>query len=109
VIFVIGIAFGGPLLGITNFFNNNIIYNHQAFATHMNTATSNEKTVVHQGIIASSPSPQVKPMPNEHLQSVVILPFRIDGSTYKGVLTYTATKPVEVTLSHRIPIDNTAL
>jgi hypothetical protein len=109
VLFVIGVAFGGPLLGITNFFNNNIIYNHQAFATHMNTATSNEKTVVHQGIIASSPSPQVKPMPNEHLQSVVILPFRSDGSIYRGVLTYTATKPVEVTLEHRIPIDNTTL
>ena len=109
VLFVIGVAFGEPLLGITNFFNNNIIYNHQAFATHMNTATSNEKTVVHQGIIASSPSPQVKPIPNEHLQSVVILPFRSDGSIYKGVLTYTATKPVEVKLSYRIPIDNTTL
>jgi hypothetical protein len=109
LLFVIGFLFGGLLLGITNFFNNNIIYNHQAFATHMNTATSNEKTVVHQGIIASSPSPQVKPMPNEHLQSVVILPFRSDGSIYKGVLTYTATKPVEVTLEHRIPIDNTTL
>jgi hypothetical protein len=109
VMFVIGVAFGGPLLGITNFVKNNIIYNHQAFATHMDTATSNEKTVVHQGIIASSPSPQVKPEPNEQRQSVVVLPFRSDGSTYKGVLTYTATKPVEVTLSHRIPIDNATL
>jgi len=110
VILIIAVAFGVPLIGITNFVNNNIIYNnHQAFATHMNTATSNEKTVVHQGIIASSPSPQVKPMPNEHLQSVVILPFRSDGSIYKGVLTYTATKPVEVTLEHRISIDNTTL
>jgi hypothetical protein len=108
VIFVIGIAFGGPLLGITNFVNN-IIYNHQAFAIHMDTATSNETTIVHQGIIASSPSPQIKPRPNEQLQSVDILPFRSDGSTYKGVLTYTATKPEEVTLSHRIPIDNTTL
>jgi hypothetical protein len=110
VTFIITIAFGVLLIGITNFVNNNITYNnHQAFATHMNTATSNEKTVVHQGIIASSPSPQVKPMPNEHLQSVVILPFRSDGSIYKGVLTYTATKPVEVTLEHRISIDNTTL
>src|ERR1051326_6045330 len=110
VTFIITIAFGVLLIGITNFVNNNITYNnHQAFATHMNTATSNEKTVVHQGIIASSPSPQVKPMPNEHLQSVVILPFRSGGSIYKGVLTYTATKPVEVTLEHRISIDNTTL
>src|SRR5919197_5768432 len=111
VLFVIGVAFGGALLGTTNLFkNNNIIYNHQAFATHMDTATSNEKTVVHQGIIASSPSSaQGKPRSNERLQTVVILPFRSDGSTYKGVLTYTATKPVEVTLSHRIPIDNATL
>ena len=110
VLFVIGVVFGGPLLGITNFVNNYIIYNnHQAFATHMNTATSNEKTVVHQGIIASGPNPQIKPEPIEGRKSVVILPYRSDGSIYRGVLTYTATKPVEVTLSHRIPIDNTTL
>ena len=89
--------------------NNNKQFLQQAFATHMNTATSNEKTVVHQGIIASGPNPQIKPEPNEGRQSVVILPYRMDGSIYKGVLTYTATKPVEVTLSHRIPIDNTTL
>ena len=109
VLFVIGVAFGGLLLGITNFFNNNIMYNHQAFASHMDTATSNETTIVHRGIIASSPSPQIKPLPNEHLQTVDILPYRHDGSIYRGVLTFTATKPVEVTLSHRIPIDNATL
>lgn len=110
VIFIISVTLG-VLLGITNFVNNNIIYNnnHQAFATHMETATSNEKTVVHQGIIASSPSPQVKPMPNEQIQQVIILPYRSDSSIYRGVLTYTATKSVEVALSHRIPIDNTTL
>ena len=55
VIFIIAIVIGVPLLGITNnFVDNNIIYNnhHQAFATHMDTATSNEKTIVHQGIVA---------------------------------------------------------
>ena len=86
--------------------NNNIFYNHQAFATHMGTATSNEKTVVHQGIIASGKSPQVKPARG---QTVTILPFRNDGSLYSGVLTFTATKPVEVILGHRIPVDNTTL
>jgi hypothetical protein len=111
VILIIAVAFGVPLIGITNFVNNNIIYNnnHQAFATHMQTATSNEKAVVHQGIIASGPNPQIKLEPNEHLQSAVILPYRMDGSMYRGTLTYTATKPVEVALSHRIPIDNTTL
>jgi hypothetical protein len=108
MIFVIGVAFGVPLLVITNFVNNNInnIYNHQALATHMDTATSNEKTVVHQGIIASGKSPQVKPARG---QTVIILPFRNDGSLYSGVLTFTATKPVEVILGHRIPVDNTTL
>src|SRR5919206_1902966 len=110
VIFIITVVLGVPLIGITNFVNNNIIYNnHQVFAHHMETATSNEKTVVHQGIIASGPNPQIKPEPNEGRQSAVILPYRSDGSIYKGVLTYTATKPVEVTLSHRIPIDNATL
>ena len=108
VIFIIAIVIGVPLLGITNFVNN-IIYNHQAFATHMDTATSNETTIVHQGIVASSPSPQIIPRPNEHLQTVVILPYRSDGSIYKGVLSFTATKPVEITFNHRIPIDNTTL
>lgn len=111
VISIIAIVTGVPLLGITNNFVDNIIYNnhHQAFATHMDTATSNETTIVHQGIVASSPSPQIIPRPNEHLQTVVILPYRSDGSIYKGVLSFTATKPVEVTFNHRIPIDNTTL
>ena len=78
----------------------------QVFATHMDTATSSEKTIVHQGIIASSPSPQIQPGPNEHLQTVVVLPYRSDSSIYKGILSYTATKPVEVTFNHRIPLDN---
>jgi hypothetical protein len=59
VIFIITVALGVPLIGITNFFdsnNNNIYNNHRAFAHHMDTATSNEKTVVHQGIIAKSKS-----------------------------------------------------
>ena len=45
VIFIMAVTLG-ILLGITNFVNNNIIYNNndQAFATHMETATSNEKT-----------------------------------------------------------------
>jgi hypothetical protein len=94
---------------ITSSRNHYQFLQQAAFATHMDTANSTEKTVVHQGIIASSPNPQIKPEPNEGRQSAVILPYRSDGTIYKGVLTYTATKPVEVTLSHRIPIDNTTL
>ena len=106
--FIITVAIAGPLLGITNFVSNNI-HNYEAFATHMDTATSQENTVLHQAIIASSPSPQIEPRPNERLESVVVLPYRNDDSIYEGVLTFTATKAVEVTLQHRIPIDNTTL
>ena len=97
------------LLAVTNAIHRSDDFLAQVFATHMDTATSDEKTVVHQGIIASSPSPQIVPRPNEHLQTVVVLPYRSDGSIYKGILSYTATKPVEVTFNHRIPLDNATL
>lgn len=97
------------LLAVTNAIHRSDDFLAQVFATHMDTATSDEKTVVHQGIIASSPSPQIVPRPNEHLQTVVVLPYRSDGSIYKGILSFTATKPVEVTFNHRIPLDNATL
>ena len=75
----------------------------------MDTANSTETSIVHQGIIASEKPTQIKTSPNETIQVVTILPFRSNGSIYKGVLTYTATKPVEVTFGHTIPIDNTTL
>lgn len=60
IIFVITIAIGRSLLGITNFVN--IIYNRQVFAIPMDattatiaTTTSNEKTVAYQGLMASIP------------------------------------------------------
>ena len=110
-ILIIGAPSLPAVTNVINTSNNNTNnqYLQQAFATHMDTATSNETTIVHQGIIGSNPSPQIKPIPNEQLQSAVILPYRSDGSIYKGVLTFTATKPVEVTFNHRIPIDNTTL
>ena len=99
------------LLAIINTINNNNNnqFLQQAFATHMDTANSTETTIVHQGIIASEKATQIKTLPNETIQVVTILPFRTDGSIYKGVLTYTATKPVEVIFGHTIPIDNTTL
>jgi hypothetical protein len=89
--------------------NNHYQFLQQAFATHMDTANSTEKTILHQGIIASGKPPQIKTLPNETIEVVTILPFRTDGSIYKGVLTYSATKPVEITLGHRIPVDNATL
>jgi hypothetical protein len=99
------------LLAIINTINNNNNnqFLQQAFATHMDTANSTETTIVHQGIIASEKPTQIKTSPNETIELVTILPFRSNGSIYKGVLSYTATKPVEVIFGHTIPIDNTTL
>lgn len=113
---IVATIIAAPLLAITNTINNSNNNNdnnnqllQQAFATHMDTATSNETTILHQGIIASEKPTQIKTSPNETIQVVTILPFRTDGSIYKGVLTFTATKPVEVTFGHTISIDNTTL
>ena len=113
---IVATIIAAPLLAITNTINNSNNNNdnnnqllQQAFATHMDTATSNETTILHQGIIASEKPTQIKTSPNETIQVVTILPFRTDGSIYKGVLTYTATKPVEVTFGHTVSIDNTTL
>jgi hypothetical protein len=35
-----------------------------------------------------------------------LLPNRIDRTIYTGIVTFTATKPVEVGFSHRMNIDN---
>jgi hypothetical protein len=79
----------------------------QVFAIHMDTAAEEEQEViVDQGVIASAKSPQIVPSPNEQIQQATILPYRNDGSIYQGVLTFTATKPVDVTFSHRLSVDN---
>src|ERR671919_1656689 len=68
----------------------------QVFAIHMDTAAEEEQEViVDQGVIASAKSPQIVPSPNEQIQQATILPYRNDGSIYQGVLTFTATKPVD--------------
>ncbi len=38
--------------------------------------------------------------------TVNILTHRDDGASYKGVLTFTATEPVDIGIGHRVPLDN---
>lgn len=83
--------------------------NNQVFAHHMDLINSTEKSIVHQGLIASEKPIQIHTAPNESIQVVTILPFRNDGSIYKGDLTYTATKPVEITIGHKIPLNDSTL
>ena len=75
----------------------------------MDTAAEEAEVIVDQGVIASAKSPQILPPPNEQIQQATILPYKDDGSIYTGVLTFTATKPVDVTFSHRLPVDNTTV
>jgi hypothetical protein len=43
------------------------------------------------------------------VQRTIILTHRQDGNDYTGILTYTASRPVEVLLGHRLGVDNKIL
>jgi hypothetical protein len=98
------------LLTVRNTIFNGSDHNQlQVFAHHMDLINSTDKSIVHQGLIASGKPAQIHTLPNESIQVVTILPFRTDGAIYKGDLTYTATKPVEITIGHQIPINDSTL
>lgn len=61
--------------------------------------------ILHRGIISSEPG-QPQQM---KVQRTIILPHRQDGKDYTGILTFTATRPVEVLFGHRLYIDNKTL
>jgi plastocyanin len=54
-----------------------------------------EETIIRQGTVTSSQDPLLG---HEEHQMATILPFRQDGAIYEGILTYTATEPVEVVI-----------
>lgn len=98
------------LLTVKNTIFNSSDHNQlQVFAHHMDLINSTDKSIVHQGLIASGKPAQIHTLPNESIQVVTILPFRTDSAIYKGDLTYTATKPVEITIGHQIPINDSTL
>jgi hypothetical protein len=70
-----------------------------------NDNNNTDANVLHRGIISSEPGQpeQLK------VQRTIILPHRQDGKDYTGILTFTATEPVEVLLGHRLNIDNKTL
>jgi hypothetical protein len=61
--------------------------NNQVFAHHMDLINSTEKSIVHQGLIASEKPIQIHTASNESIQVVTILPFRNDV-IYKGFNLY---------------------
>jgi hypothetical protein len=76
----------------------------QAWAQISNSPTgtldvgAQQQKVTQQGVATSSPDP----LPgHEAHQSATILRLRNDNAVYSGILTFTATKPVEVQVLHR--------
>ena len=79
-------------------FDNLLMANAQSEQLTTNqsiTQQGEEKAIIQQGTVTSSPDA----LPgHEDQQRATILPFRPDGSMYTGVLTYTASEPVEVAI-----------
>ena len=69
-------------------------------------ATSPGQAVVLRGIVSSEDFKGAILKPGDESHGAPILPNRPDGTAYVGTVTYSATKPVEVGISHRLHIDN---
>jgi hypothetical protein len=66
-----------------------------------NNNTNTKEDILHRGIISSEPGQpeQLK------VQRTIILQHRQDGKDYTGILTFSASKPVEILFGHRLNID----
>ncbi len=70
-------------------------------------ATSPGQTIFYRGIEASKEPVHVNfPQQGEQHQTINILPHRDDGASYRGILTFTATEPVDIGIGHRVSLDN---
>jgi hypothetical protein len=92
------IAILGILLS-ASFFTSTAIYAQTDATT--NTTSVGENELFQRGIATSVP---IEGAHNEY--ATIILPPREDGALYEGTLTFTASRPVEIVLGHRMSIDN---
>lgn len=65
-----------------------------------------EQPVILRGIVSSEDFNNVTLKAVEDPHGAPMLPNRDDATIYTGIVTCTATKPVEVGISHRLHIDN---
>ena len=100
--------------------NHNLSYSLQAHAQTNNidnTISSNvtsdtankvisEQPILLRGIVSSEDFNNVTLKAGEDPHGAPLLANRIDGTIYTGIVTFTATEPVEVGISHRLNIDN---
>lgn len=74
------------------------LYSASATPSSVNATGGQTQKIVQQGVVTSS----TDPLPgHEAHQSAVILKLRNDNALYDGILTFTASKPVEVQVLHR--------
>ncbi len=64
------------------------------------------QAIFYRGIEASKVPVHLNFSQQDRQNSISILPHRDDGASYKGVLTFTATEPVDIGIGHRVPLDN---
>ena len=93
----------------TNSNNNNNNTNNPSYTISpkdtVNITTPGQKVVV-RGIESSEIYNNATLNTADKPHSVPILTNLPDGTIYTGIVTFTATKPVEVGISYRVPIDN---
>jgi plastocyanin len=76
-------------------FDNPLVAHAQPSANEQPETQQEVDTIVRKGTVTSSQDP----LPgHEEMQMATILPFRQDGDLYSGVVTYTATVPVEIVI-----------
>ena len=85
--------------------NSNTTSNTITTEDIVNMSKPGEKLVL-RGIVSSEDFNRVILKPGDNPHGAAILPNNPDGSIYTGILTFTASKPVEVGISHRLHIDN---
>jgi len=74
----------------------------------VNMTTPGQKVVL-RGMVSSESYNNWTLKTGDKPHAVSILPNRPDGTIYTGIMTFTATKPVEVGISYSLPIDNSTL
>ena len=69
-------------------------------------STMTDDKIINRGIVSSEEFKGVTSEPGDAPHGAVILKNNPNGSVYSGIITFTATKPVEIGISHRLHIDN---
>ncbi|MGN6560035.1 MAG: hypothetical protein ACTHJ2_05865 [Candidatus Nitrosocosmicus sp.] len=93
---------------INNNNNNNNPTNTISPKDVVSTTTAGQKVVL-RGIESSEKYNNASLKTGDKPQGVNILPNLQDGTIYTGIVSFTATKPVEVGISYRLPVDNNTL